>query len=66
MGVTSLYDTFSVFSIVGFGDIMPTATAQIVLSTSMLLDLVIMGAVVRSLLHYGDGAGPHPPRHGQV
>ena len=40
------------FSTVGFGDITPkTNFAEIVVSIQMLLDLVIIGAVVRLLLN---------------
>jgi hypothetical protein len=48
----SIYFTISVFSTVGFGDITPqTDAARIVVSIQMLLDLVIIGAVVRMLLN---------------
>jgi voltage-gated potassium channel len=47
----ALYFTITVFSTVGFGDITPrTDPARIVVSLQMLLDLVIIGAVVRTLL----------------
>jgi hypothetical protein len=40
-----------VFSTVGFGDITPESNgARIVISTQMLLDLVVIGAVVRLLV----------------
>jgi voltage-gated potassium channel len=48
----AIYFTISVFSTVGFGDITPqTDPARIVVSIQMLLDLVIIGAVVRMLLN---------------
>jgi voltage-gated potassium channel len=44
----ALYFTITVFSTVGFGDITPrTDTARLVVSAQMLLDLAIIGAVVR-------------------
>jgi voltage-gated potassium channel len=44
----ALYFTITVFSTVGFGDITPTTnTARIVVSIQMLLDLVVIGLVVR-------------------
>ena len=47
----SLYFTVTVFATVGFGDIVPlTALARLVTSVQMLLDLVVLGAVVRIVL----------------
>ena len=46
--IRALYFTISVFSTVGFGDITPrTDVARLVVSAQMLLDLVLIGAVVR-------------------
>ena len=46
----ALYFTITVFSTVGFGDITPESDlARIVVSIQMLLDLVVIGAVVRLL-----------------
>jgi voltage-gated potassium channel len=48
----ALYLTISIFSTVGFGDITPrTDTARLVVSGQMLLDLVIIGAVVRLIIN---------------
>ena len=47
----ALYFTISVFSTVGFGDITAkTDTARLVVSAQMLLDLAIIGVVVRMIL----------------
>ncbi len=49
---SALYFTITVFSTVGFGDIVPrTDTARIIVSAQMLLDLVIIGVVVRVLIN---------------
>jgi hypothetical protein len=46
----ALYFTISVFSTVGFGDITPRIdTARLVVSAQMLLDLAIIGVVVRMI-----------------
>jgi voltage-gated potassium channel len=48
----ALYFTITVFSTVGFGDIVPrTDTARLVVSAQMLLDLAIIGAVVRLIFN---------------
>jgi hypothetical protein len=48
----SLYFTVSIFSTVGFGDITPrTDPARLVVSAQMLLDLVLIGAVVRLIFN---------------
>lgn len=48
----ALYFTITIFSTVGFGDITPkTDVAQLVVSVQMLLDLVLIGAVVRLLFN---------------
>ena len=47
----SLYYTVTVFATVGFGDIVPvTALARLITSVQMLLDLVVLGAVVRIVI----------------
>jgi voltage-gated potassium channel len=47
----ALYLTITIFSTVGFGDITPkTDLARILVSIQMLLDLVIIGVVVRLLI----------------
>jgi hypothetical protein len=49
---SALYFTITVFSTVGFGDIVPTTdTARIIVSVQMLLDLLIIGVVVRVLIN---------------
>ena len=46
----AVYLTITVFSTVGFGDITPeTDLARIVVSVQMILDLIVIGAVVRLL-----------------
>ncbi len=48
----ALYFTVTVFSTVGFGDITPTNdAARLIVSLQMLLDLVIIGVVVRLLIN---------------
>jgi hypothetical protein len=48
----ALYFAISIFSTVGFGDITPrTDAARLVVSAQMLLDLIIIGAVVRLLFN---------------
>jgi voltage-gated potassium channel len=50
--VRALYLTITVFSTVGFGDITPrTDVARVVVSAQMLLDLVLIGAVVRIIFN---------------
>ena len=47
----SLYFTVTVFATVGFGDITPvTALARLTTSAQMMLDLVVLGAVVRIVI----------------
>jgi hypothetical protein len=48
----ALYFTISVFSTVGFGDITPRSdTARLLVAAQMLLDLVIIGTVVRLIFN---------------
>ena len=48
----ALYLTVTIFSTVGFGDISPKlASARVVVSAQMILDLVILGLGVRILLN---------------
>ena len=50
--VRALYFTITVFSTVGFGDIMPrTDSARLIVSAQMLLDLALIGAVVRLIFN---------------
>jgi hypothetical protein len=47
----ALYLVITVFSTVGFGDITPESNgARILISIQMLLDLIVIGAVVRLLV----------------
>ena len=47
----ALYFTVTVFASVGFGDIVPTSeTARILVMVQMILDLVVIGLVVRLFL----------------
>ncbi len=63
----ALYMVITVFSTVGFGDITPEGDlARISVSIQMLLDLVVIGAVVRLLTTaaktgIGGAASPTPP-----
>ncbi len=53
----ALYLTITVFSTVGFGDITPeTDFARIVVALQMLLDLIVIGAVVRLLVNAAKSA----------
>jgi voltage-gated potassium channel len=58
----ALYFTITVFSTVGFGDITPTTdTARIIVSIQMLLDLVVIGLVVRLFVNAARSRlGPSP------
>lgn len=58
----ALYFAITVFSTVGFGDITPTTnTARIIVSIQMLLDLVVIGLVVRLLINAAKSRlGPSP------
>lgn len=47
----ALYFTITVFSTVGFGDITPTTDfARVIVSVQMILDLVVLGVIVKLLL----------------
>ena len=49
---SALYFTITVFSTVGFGDIVPaTDSARLIVSAQMIIDLVIIGVVVRLLVN---------------
>jgi voltage-gated potassium channel len=64
----ALYFTITVFSTVGFGDITPTTnTARIIVSIQMLLDLVLIGLVVRLFINAAKsrlGTPPEDPSRG--
>jgi voltage-gated potassium channel len=50
--VRALYFTISVFSTVGFGDIVPRSdTTRLIVSVQMILDLALIGAVVRLIFN---------------
>ncbi|HEY5979103.1 MAG TPA: potassium channel family protein [Microlunatus sp.] len=52
--VTALYFTITVFATVGFGDIVAqTQSTKLLVSVQMLLNLVVLGVVVRLLLIAG-------------
>jgi hypothetical protein len=54
--VDSFYYTVTTLGTVGYGDIAPvTHTARIIASVQMLLDLVLIGALVRVLFHTASG-----------
>jgi voltage-gated potassium channel len=60
----ALYFAITVFSTVGFGDITPTTnTARVVVSIQMLLDLVVIGLVVRLFINAAKSrlGGPGQP-----
>jgi hypothetical protein len=63
--VTALYFTVTVFATVGFGDITPTSPGtQLVVSLQMLLDLVVLGVMVKVLIgaaQRGIAAGDREP-----
>ena len=48
---SSLYFTVTVFATVGFGDIVATShTARSMVTVQMVLDLILLGAVVRAFV----------------
>ena len=50
--IGALYFTISVFSTVGFGDIVPRSdTARLIVSAQMILDLALIGAAVRLIFN---------------
>jgi voltage-gated potassium channel len=58
----ALYFAITVFSTVGFGDITPTTnTARIIVSVQMLLDLVVIGVVVRLFINAAKSSLGAPP-----
>ncbi|GAA0236623.1 hypothetical protein GCM10009527_036450 [Actinomadura nitritigenes] len=70
--VDSMYFTVTVFSSVGFGDIVPVSTpARILTTLQMLGDLVFLGAVGRVLVEAArrgaerQGRGKRPGPHGR-
>ena len=61
----ALYFTVSIFSTVGFGDITPrTDPARLVVSAQMLLDLAIIGAVVRLIFNVARSRVARPTGRG--
>jgi len=60
----ALYFAITVFSTVGFGDITPTTdTARIIVSIQMLLNLVVIGVVVRLFINAAKSSLGSPPEH---
>jgi hypothetical protein len=55
---TALYFTVTVFATVGFGDVVAqTQGTKLLVTVQMLLNLVVLGLVVRMLLKAGERAG---------
>ncbi|MGZ4543272.1 MAG: potassium channel family protein [Mycobacteriaceae bacterium] len=63
---SSLYFTITTLSTTGFGDIVPTTdTARLVVSVQMLLDLTLLGTVVRVLAGAARDRSTPTPTPGQ-
>ncbi|MGZ4556858.1 MAG: potassium channel family protein, partial [Mycobacteriaceae bacterium] len=63
---SSLYFTITTMSTTGFGDIVPmTDTARLVVSVQMLLDLTLLGTVVRVLAGAARDRSTPTPTPGQ-
>jgi voltage-gated potassium channel len=58
---SSLYFTVTVFSTVGFGDITATTdVTRVVVTIQMILDLIVVGVVVRAILNAAETAANRP------
>jgi voltage-gated potassium channel len=61
----AFYFTVTVFATVGFGDITATSqTGRVLVTVQMILDLIILGAVVRVFVGAVQFARQSPARHG--
>ena len=61
----TLYFTVTIFATVGFGDITATSqTARVLVTVQMILDLIVLGAVIRVFVGAVQFARQNPPQEG--